>query len=164
MRGLLDTVLSDRARINPAMRELTEFLSDIANASAISGESDYLLAKRLSRILSSPRGEGRSLRDAFLSVADGYESGLMSWLAQQFPELSRTEIGICGLMTVGLDPGCISKILGYEHEQTFYNKRTEIRRKIGLDRNTPLEKFLLEKIDELRDKHDDAIVAFDKML
>ncbi len=164
MRRLLDTVFTDRARINPAMRALTELLADIANASAISGESDYLLAKRLSRIMSSPRGEGRSVREAFLTIADAYESGLMSWLKQRYPELSRSEIGICGLMTAGLDPGCISKILGYEHEQTFYNKRTEIRRKLGLDRNVALEKWLLDKITELRDQHDSILNTLDKML
>ena len=160
---LLEIVKTDRARINPAMRDLTEMLVDVANASAISGDSEYMLAKRLNRILSSPRGEGRTVRNAFMTISDGYESGLMSWLRQSFPELSRSEIALCGLMTVGLDPGCICKVLGYEHEQTFYNKRTEIRRKLSLDRSESLEGFLQNKILELRRLHDEALTAVSKV-
>ena len=50
----------------------------------------------------------------------------------------------------GFDPSCISKVFGYDHEQTFYNKRTEIRRKLGIDRSVPLERFLNDEAARLR--------------
>ncbi len=58
------------------------------------------------------------------------------------------------MLTVGLDPVCISKILGYDHEHTFYNKRADVRKKLGLAHNIPLERYLSERVQALRKEHD----------
>ena len=71
--------------MDPAVRLLVDLLSDIANASAQSGDSQYLLTKRLNSILLSPRGEGRAIRDAFLLVSNLYDSGLLGQLSRDHP-------------------------------------------------------------------------------
>lgn len=134
----------------PAVHCLVELLSDIANASAQSGESEYLLAKRLDRILSSSRGEGRTIKEQFLCLADLHEAGLLTYLEQISPELTRSEIGMCGMIMLGLEPPCISRVLGYDHEQTFYNKRTDIRKKLHLERDESLEGYLSDVVAQLR--------------
>lgn len=138
--------------VDPAVRTLVDLLSDIANAVAISGESQYLLNKRLSNILLSPRGEGRSVRNAFAILANLYDSGLLTQLARECPELNPSELGLCAMLTVGLDPVCISKVLGYDHEHTFYNKRADVRKKLGLAHNIPLEGYLFDRVQALREK------------
>ena len=153
-QDLLSFIKTDRALVDPAVRILVELLSDIANASAQSGESQYLLAKRLNSILLSPRGESRSIRESFLILANLDDSGLLSRLTREFPELSNSELGLCAMITVGLDPVCISKILGYDHEHTFYNKRADVRKKLGLPHNIPLEGYLFERVQSLRKAHD----------
>lgn len=135
-------------------------MAEIANASAQSGSNDYLLAKRLDRILSSPRGEGRTIKEEFLVLSDLYSSGLLTWLEEAFPNLSRNEIGLCGMLTVGMEPACISKILGYDHEQTFYNKRADIRKKLNLSHNDSLERHLKGLADLLKKEHDAAMKQF----
>lgn len=151
---LLELISFDRERMVPAIHSLVELLSEIANAAARSGDNEYLLAKRLDLILSSTRGEGRTIKDHFLNVADLYESGLLTHLAQLYPELNRGEIGLCGMIMLDLEPACISRILGYEHVQTFYNKRTVIRKKLHLDQDESLEGFLSGQVSQLKLKND----------
>lgn len=153
-------VIEDRERVNPAIRILIEMLSDIVNAAAMSGESMHMLTKRLERILSSPRGEGRTLRDNLIVLSDLYHAGLLTWLGDSFPELTRNEIGLCGLIMLGMDPACIDKIFGYDHGQTFYNRRADIRKKLHLERSVPLERFLTEAAERLRREHEDTLKQF----
>lgn len=133
----------------PAIRTLVDLLTDIANASAQSGTSEYLLAKRLDRVLTSPRGEGRTIKDAYIQLADLYESGLLTYLERTYPDLTPAEIGLCGLIMLDIEPACISKVFGYDHVQTFYNKRGDIRKKLRLEHDVPLEKYLKEQINQL---------------
>ena len=154
IKELLELITSDRDRMIPALQNLVELLTEIANAAAQSGDSEYLLAKRLDYILSSPRGEGRTIKDHFLTIANLHESGLLTVLEQLYPELTRSEIGLCGMITLGLEPPCISRILGYDHVQTFYNKRTEIRKKLHLEREESLEGFLARKAAQLKTQND----------
>ena len=147
--------------MDPAVRLLVDLLSDIANASAQSGDSQYLLTKRLNSILLSPRVEGRSIREAFLLVSNLYDSGLLGQLSREHPDLVRNELLLCGMLTVGLDPVCISKILGYDHEHTFYNKRAEVRKKLHLEHTASLETYLSERAQALRKEHEQRI---DKLL
>ena len=48
-----------------------------------------------------------------------------------------------------IEPACISKVFGYDHVQTFYNKRGDIRKKLRLEHDVPLEKYLKEQINQL---------------
>ena len=59
---------------------------------------------------------------------------------------------MCGLIMLGIEPACISKVFGYDHVQTFYNKRKDIRRKRQLEHEIPLEKFLQKQIERLREE------------
>ena len=144
IKDLLLFITTEQSRIDTAARLLVELLSDSANASAQSGDNEYLLAKRLSRILTAPRGEGRTIRESFLVLANFYDGGLLSQLEKTY-HLTRNDLVLCGMITLGMDPSCISKILRYDHERTFYNKRSELRRKLNLDHSVPLESFLNEQ-------------------
>ena len=146
----LSAYIKEQEQLNKAARELLDLLVDIFNAAAISGNSEYLLAKRLHLILSSKRGEGKSLREVFVRLADFCCSGFITTLARQHPDLTLHERTICAMLVIGMDPGTICKVCGFEHEQTFYNKRKEVRRKLALEHNTPLEGFLKDWIVQLR--------------
>lgn len=130
------------------------------NAAALSGNSVHMLVKRLDRIFSSTRGEGRTVRDEFMVLADLYNAGLLTWLEEAFPDLTRNEIGLCGLIALGMEPACIDRIFGYDHGQTFYNKRADIRRKLRLDRSVPLERYLNDTADRLHREHEMRIKQF----
>ena len=149
IKDLLHFITNEQSRIDTAARLLVEVLSDIANASARSGESEYMLAKRLNLILTSPRGEGRTIRDYFLILANFYDGGLLSYLEKTY-HLTHGDLILCGMITLGMDPTCISKIRRYDHERTFYNKRSDLRRKLHLEHNIPLESFLNELVRMLQ--------------
>ena len=146
---LLTEYVSEQERLNAAASQLLEFLVDIVNAASLGGENEYLLAKRLNLILSVNRGEGRTLRDAFTRLADFCCAGFITSLTEQCPELTINERSICGMMVIGMEPGTICKVCGYEHEQTFYNKRKEIRRKLGLEHPVQLDGYMREWIARL---------------
>ena len=92
------------------------------------------------------------IKDAYIRLANIHEAGLISYLEQRFPELSPNEAGMCGLIMLGIEPACISKVFGYDHVQTFYNKRKDIRKKLQLEHEIPLEKFLQKQIERLREE------------
>lgn len=154
IKELLQQIRRDRDRMVPAVHALVELVSEIANAAARSGENEYLLAKRLDLILSSSRGEGKIIKGHFLALADLHEAGMLTYLEQIAPELSRSEIGLCGMIMLGLEPPCISRVFGYDHVQTFYNKRTEIRKKLHLERDVPLEGYLNSLVEQLKLRND----------
>ena len=141
--------VSRQERLNEAARDLLDFLVDIVNAAALSGDSEYMMVKRINLVLNSRRGEGKSFRDAFTRLADFCCGGFISFLEREHPELSRSERSICAMLMIGMEPGAISRICGFEHEQTFYNKRKDIRKKFGLEHVMPLESFLREMIDRM---------------
>ena len=154
VQELLKRLEADRVRAWPAIQILAELMADVANAAAHSGDSAHLLAKRLDRIFSFDSGEARSFKDAFFVIADLSNAGLLTALADRFPNLTHTELALCGMIRLGLDPACISKVLGYDHEQTFYNRRTDIRKKMGLDRTVSLEGYLDEESRKLQLFHE----------
>ena len=148
IKDLLLFITTEQYRIDTPSRLLVVLLSVFANASAQSGDNEYLLAKRLNRILTAPRGEGRTIRECFLVLANFYNGGLLSQLEKTY-HLTRNDLVLCGMITLGMEPACISKILRYDHERTFYNKRSELRRKLNLNHGVPLENFLNEQSVEL---------------
>lgn len=154
IKELLKQIRKDRDRMVPAVHALVELVSEIANAAARSGENEYLLAKRLDLILSSSRGEGKIIKQHFFALADLHEAGVLTYLEQIAPELSRSEIGLCGMIILGLEPPCISRVFGYDHVQTFYNKRTEIRKKLYLEKDASLEGYLNGLVDQLKLRND----------
>lgn len=91
------------------------------------------------------------LKEAFRILADAYDAGLLTRLALDHPDLTKAEIGLCGMLTLGLEPPCIGKVMGYEHVQTFYNKRKNIRKKLHLPHDQMLESFLIDKVRQLRE-------------
>ena len=141
--------LSESERSRQAAGELLKFLVEILNAAARSGESEYLLARRLNLVLTASRGEGRSIRELLGILSEQYCSGLMSALLREFPELTPGETSICGMMVIGMEPAAICKICRYDNEHSFYNRRAEIRRKLGLGRQVQLERYLLERSEKL---------------
>ena len=155
IRILLQYAAAEHERIEPAVHILIELLTDVVNAAARSGDNLHMLAKRLDRILTSSRGEGRTVKDEFLILTDLCQGGLLTWLQMHYPALTRNEIGLCGLILLDMDPASIDRIFGYDHGQTFYNKRGEIRKKLQLDRSTSLERFLKDLSDQLRRERND---------
>ena len=153
VRNLLNRLMIDRDRTWPAIQVLAELMADIANAAAHSGDSVHLLAKRLDLIFTGTSGEGRTFKEAFFILADVCNAGLITSLAARFPELTQTELALCAMILLGLDPACICRVMGYDSDQTFYNRRTDIRKKLGLDRPVSLEGFLLAESQQLQRIH-----------
>lgn len=149
--------LARQEQLNKAARELLDFLVDIVNAAALSGDSEYLMVKRINLVLNSRRGEGKTFRDDFTRLADFCCGGFISSLKENHPDLSASERSVCGMLVLGMEPATISRICGFEHEQTFYNKRKEIRKKLGLEHSTPLEAFLQERIEQMNRERSEQV-------
>ena len=95
--------ITGQEELNAAAGELLDFLVEIVNAAAISGDSEYLLARRLNIILSSKRGEGKSLREVFMRLADFCSAGFITMLSRQYPDLTQNERSICAMIVIGME-------------------------------------------------------------
>lgn len=125
----------------------------ILNARAIAGDNNEpLLTKLITKMFSINDNSGNGMVDEFYGLANIHCYGLCDALRSEFSELSRKEITICGMLAMGFDLTTICMLAGYDNVTSYYNKRSMIRRTMGLDSSTGLEEFLSSKVAGLEEK------------
>lgn len=123
---------------------------DIMNAAAASGLDGSVLYKRI-RSYFDGGGADWSFGEGSKALANELYGGFSDYLEETYPSLSQSEIRMCCLLVLGANQSCISLSCGYEHHVTFYNKRTKIRRKMGLDSSESFEEHLSRLAASLHD-------------
>jgi tetratricopeptide (TPR) repeat protein/DNA-binding CsgD family transcriptional regulator len=68
-----------------------------------------------------------------------------------FPALNDTEFRICVLLYIGCDDRCIATILGQKTE-SVYSRISDIRKKLGIEKQTNIAEFLMKKAGETASK------------
>lgn len=92
------------------------------------------------------------MTDEFYGLANIHCYGLCDYLHNEYPELTRKEITICGMLAIGLDVVTVCMLAGYDNVASYYNKRSAIRRSMGLDPAVKLETFLTETVRHLEEE------------
>lgn len=89
-----------------------------------------------------------------LEVANILNNGLITYLEQNFPDITKHELSYCGLVALGFTPDSIRVLYNHTHLQSLYTIRFRIKSKLGLDHyshsSCNLEDFVLDLCNRLK--------------
>lgn len=80
--------------------------------------------------------------------------GVVDYLKAHYPELRKQDLDLCGLLCFGFSQHGICYLYNYEDIGSFYNKRSRLRKKLGLPPERTLESFIAELLAELAPKEE----------
>lgn len=93
--------------------------------------------------------ENGRLPDAFgdvIEIADFYYNGIITRLRLQYPALNEEELYMCALIALDFPIGSIKFIYNHASDDSMYNKRARLKKKLGLGAEERPEKFIKEQI------------------
>lgn len=70
--------------------------------------------------------------------------GVVDYLKAHYPELRKQDLDLCCLLCFGFSQHGICYLYNYEDIGSFYNKRSRLRKKLGLPPERTLESFIAE--------------------
>lgn len=80
--------------------------------------------------------------------------GVVDYLKAHYPELRKQDLDLCCLLCFGFSQHGICYLYNYEDIGSFYNKRSRLRKKLGLSPERTLESFIAELLAELAPKEE----------
>lgn len=80
--------------------------------------------------------------------------GVVDYLKAHYPELRKQDLDLCCLLCFGFSQHGICYLYNYEDIGLFYNKRSRLRKKLGLPPERTLESFIAELLAELAPKEE----------
>lgn len=80
--------------------------------------------------------------------------GVVDYLKAHYPELRKQDLDLCCLLCLGFSQHGICYLYNYEDIGSFYNKRSRLRKKLGLPPERTLESFIAELLAELAPKEE----------
>lgn len=80
--------------------------------------------------------------------------GVVDYLKAHYPELRKQDLDLCCLLCFGFSQHGICYLYNYEDIGSFYNKRSRLRKKLGLPPERTLESFIAELLAELASKEE----------
>lgn len=85
--------------------------------------------------------------------------GVVDYLKAHYPELRKQDLDLCCLLCFGFSQHGICYLYNYEDIGSFYNKRSRLRKKLGLPPERTLESFIAELLAELAPRRSDRPCA-----
>ena len=93
------------------------------------------------------KNKNEELIDEILEVANVLNNGLITYLTQNYPELSKFELSYCGLVALGFTPESIRILYNHTHIHSLYTIRGRIKSKLNFknigEDNHSLEDYIL---------------------
>lgn len=80
--------------------------------------------------------------------------GVVDYLKAHYPELRKQDLDLCCLLCFGFSQHGICYLYNYEDIGSFYNKRSRLRKKLGLPPERTLESFIAELLAGLAPKEE----------
>ena len=94
--------------------------------------------------------------DEILEVANVLNNGVITYLTQNYPELSKFELSYCGLVALGFTPESIRILYNHTHIHSLYTIRGRIKSKLNFknigEDNHSLEDYILSLCNTLNNQ------------
>ena len=94
--------------------------------------------------------------DEILEVANVLNNGVITYLTQNYPELSKFELSYCGLVAMGFTPESIRILYNHTHIHSLYTIRGRIKSKLNFknigEDNHSLEDYILNLCNTLNNQ------------
>ncbi len=128
-------------------------IKDLTETAAQCGDDPKLLMRKFNNYLfTGPDGQQSILRH-IQPIANYQCHGIIEFLRDISPKLSEDDLTFCSLLCLGFAPNSIQMIYGQSNPASFYNRRSRLRRRLGVtDGDRALETLLSEMIAELAER------------
>ena len=95
--------------------------------------------------------------DEILEVANVLNNGVITYLTQNYPEISKFELSYCGLVALGFTPESIRILYNHTHIHSLYTIRGRIKSKLNFktigEDNHSLEDYILNLCNTLNSQN-----------
>ncbi|MDR2979164.1 MAG: hypothetical protein LBV02_01780 [Bacteroidales bacterium] len=85
--------------------------------------------------------------------------GVIDYLKLEYPTLTEDELNLCSLLCFEFDNSLIGVIFGHTNPKSVFNKRLQLRKKLGVVNSDSLETHLSKVIADLQSKSDASYFA-----
>ena len=121
-------------------------LSDYAYKYELKPEKFYVRFKEHMKLSQTCNQE--FARDV-MAMADIYCNGIISYLIDRYPDLTRYELTYCSFICLGFTPESIRILLNHTNVYSIYTLRTKIRSKMNLSSDIgTLEKYIIDIMEK----------------
>ena len=106
--------------------------------------------KRFKDHIKVAAGKNKELTDDVITIANMSCNGVIDYLYDMHPTLSRHELCYCGFICLGFSPESIRILYNHTNPYSIYTMRSKIRNKIGIKNNAmDLESYILSEMERL---------------
>ncbi len=117
-----------------------------------SGDNGELFLKKFKSYIHLENGKSLQLFTNLQELVNLYFNGIVDYLKKHYSNLSNEDLNLCCLIYLKIPANGIQLICNYTSSDSFYNRRSKIRQRMGLATGTNLEEFL----EKLRFKQENA--------
>ena len=99
--------------------------------------------------------EDDNLADDIIQAADILNNGIISYLKESYPQMTKIDLAYCGLISLGFTSESIRMICNHTHTQSLYTAKYRIRNKIRqntINIGQDLEDYIQELSNTLRNR------------
>lgn len=127
-----------------------DILNDLMETAAQSGDNPQLLMSKLKRFIFTGDESRQGIIRYMQPIANFQCHGIVDLLREVNPRLTEEDLTFCSLLCLGFAPNSIQMLYGQSNPASFYNRRSRIRKKLGIaDNDRSLESVLTEMVSRL---------------
>lgn len=141
---------ADDAKLAKALNKVMQMVIGIMDCISLSPENATLLHSKVrSYFLTTVRDKNNIFYEMDY-LADKCHCGLISRLREEYPSLTKDDVMLCSLISMGFPTHAIVTIFRLTNEMSIYNKRERLRTRLEMEEGLNLMDYLEDKVTELR--------------
>jgi hypothetical protein len=143
---------ADDERLSKTLNKVMQMVIGIMDCVSLSPENATLLHSKVrSYFLTTLRDKSNIFYDMDY-LADKCHYGLITRLKEEHPLLTKDDVMLCSLISMGFPTHAIATIFRLTNEMSIYNKRERLRTRLEMEEGSNLTDYLDEKVALLRNQ------------
>jgi heme exporter protein D len=141
---------ADDEKLSTTLSRVMQIVIGIMDCISLSPENATLLHSKVrSYFLTTLRDKGNVFYEMDY-LADKCQCGLITRLKEEHPSLTKDDVMLCSLISLGFPTHAIATIFRLTNEMSIYNKRERLRTRLEMEEGSNLMDYLDDKAAMLR--------------
>lgn len=125
-------------------------LRDLIDVAYVNHNQPEVFYRKFKEYINAQNKEEDSFDDLYY-MANKKCHGLIDYLKEQYPDLSKNDLNYCSMICLGFTTNAIRLMYDHTSSMSIYNRRSKLHSKLGIQ-NVQLETFLKQLSEELAKK------------
>ncbi|HOG41457.1 MAG TPA: hypothetical protein PLI69_02835 [Bacteroidales bacterium] len=143
---------ADEEYLAQALNNVIQMVIGIMDCISLSPENANLLHSKIRSYFLTTLRDRNNIFYEMDYLADKCQYGLISRLKEEYPSLTKDDVTLCSLISMGFPTHAIATIFRLTNEMSIYNKRERLRTRLEMAEGANLKDFLEEKAEMLRNQ------------